>query len=46
MAKGKKKIKKINNRFTKVRQNVSGGIMRPPSDGGLKYVIKIFLSDE
>ena len=24
------------NRFQKVRVNVSGGIMRPPSDGGLK----------
>ena len=33
----KKKIKKkMTNRFPKTSRNVQGGIMRPPSDGGLK----------
>ena len=29
-------LKKEGNRFTKTSRNVQGGIMRPPSDGGLK----------
>ena len=32
-------LKKEGNRFTKTSRNVQGGIMRPPSDGGLKTLV-------